>query len=202
MNETRMLNPTPLKDKHPRAICVFCGSSHGKNPRYAEAARKMGALLAEHGFSVVFGGGGLGLMGETARAARDAGARVQGILPDFLKHLEPPLDTGERVTLTPDLFTRKERMIGLADGFAVLPGGNGTMDEFFEILTSAQLGLHRKPIVVVNVAGYFDPLLKLLDHIVAEEFAKPDIRNLFHVCATPEEAVRLFGDLLQRAAAD
>ncbi len=197
-----MLNPTPIKAKKPRTVCIFCGSSHGANAAYGDAARKFGALLAEHGFSVVFGGGGLGLMGEVASAARDAGARVQGILPNFLKHLEPPLKTGERVMLTPDLFTRKAKMIGMADGFAILPGGNGTMDEFFEVLTSAQLSLHTKPIVLLNVAGYFNPLLKLLDHIVKQGFANTNVRKLYHVCRTPEEAAALFRDLLEGTVAD
>ncbi|SRR5579885_2678028 len=197
-----MLNPSPIKDKNARAICIFCGSSHGANAAYGEAARTFGALLAEQGFSVVFGGGGLGLMGEAARAARDAGAKVQGILPDFLKHLEPPLKTGERVMLTPDLFARKAKMIEMADGFAILPGGNGTMDEFFEVLTSAQLSLHAKPIVILNVAGYFDPLLRLLDHIVRQGFANANVRKLYHVCRTPEQATALFRDLLEGAAAD
>jgi hypothetical protein len=181
---------------------VFCGSSFGASPAYADAAKRFGALLAEHGYGMVFGGGGLGLMGETARAARDGGAKVQGILPDFLKHLEPPLATGEKVILTSDLFRRKEMMMERSDAFVCLPGGNGTMDEFFEVLTSAQLDLHAKPIVIVNVEAFFDPLLALLDHIVAKDFAKPDVLKLFHVRATPDEAITLLGDLLQRTAAD
>ena len=196
-----MLNPSPIKGNR-GSVCVFCGSSFGANPAYAEAARRFGALLAEREFAMVFGGGGLGLMGETARAACDAGARVQGILPDFLKHLEPPLKTGEQVIITPDLFIRKAQMMEQADAFAVLPGGNGTMDEFFEILTSAQLDVHTKPIVLVNVEGYFEPLIALLDHIVAKGFAAPDIRKLFHVCATPDEAIALLWNLLQRTVAD
>lgn len=196
-----MLNPSRPAGNRGN-VCVFCGSSFGASPAFAAAAKHFGTLLAKHGYGMVFGGGGLGLMGETARAARDGGARVQGILPDFLKHLEPPLSTGEKVILTPDLFQRKALMMERSDAFVCLPGGNGTMDEFFEVLTSAQLDVHAKPIVVVNVEAFFDPLLSLLDQIVAKGFAKPDVLKLFHVCATPQEAIVLLGDLLQRAAAD
>lgn len=196
-----IFNPTKAGGNG-RAVCVFCGSSHGGDPRFTQAARTFGALLAQHGFSVVFGGGGLGLMGETAAAAHGAGARVQGILPDFLKHLEPPLQTGERVIITHDLFTRKSKMMAMADAFAILPGGTGTMDEFFEVLTAAQLKLSAKPIVLVNIADYFAPLIALLDHIVASGFAAPSLRALFHVCATPQDAVALLGNLLERAPAD
>ena len=157
------------------SICVFCGSSPGADPAYAETAREMGQAIGEHGYGLVFGGGGLGLMGEVARAARDAGASVIGILPEFLRHLEPPLASGEDVLITPDLQLRKARMLALADVFVILPGGLGTLDEYFEVVTTAQLKVHAKPIVVVDVNGYFAPLKALLDHVVAHGFARPEI---------------------------
>src|ERR1700761_3282068 len=118
-------------DKNTKTICVFCGSSLGSDPMFAEAARETGRLIAAHGYKMLFGGGGLGLMGETARSARDAGAPVRGILPEFLRDLEPPLDHGERVEIVPDMGSRKRRMLALSDAFLILPGGIGTLDEFF-----------------------------------------------------------------------
>lgn len=176
-------------EKARRAICVFCGSSPGNDPRHVEAARELGRLIGEHGFALIFGGGNIGLMGETARAARDAGAPVIGILPAFLRDLEPPLKSAEELIVLPDLFQRKDRMIAMADAFVLLPGGLGTMDEFFEVVTSAQLKVHAKPIVVVNIAGYFDPMRALLDHIVAQGFARETIRTLWTMAATPKDAI-------------
>jgi uncharacterized protein (TIGR00730 family) len=170
-------------------ICVFCGSSSGNDEVYAEAARETGRLIAAHGYAMVFGGGSLGLMGETARAARDGGAKVTGILPDFLRHLEPPLDSGEIVEIVPDMYHRKARMIALSVAFLILPGGIGTLDEFFEVIVGKQLGQIRKPIVVLNMSNYFDPLLTLLDHTAGGEFLQPTLEKLFHVVTTPQEAI-------------
>ncbi len=171
------------------AICVFCGSSHGTDPAYALAARRFGALLAARGFSLVFGGGYVGLMGEVAHAARLGGARVTGILPEFLRHLEPPSAEEEKVVLVPDMQERKRLMLSLADAFAVLPGGLGTLDEFFEVITSAQLLVLAKPIVLLDINGFFEPLQTLLDGIVAQGFARKDIATLYRRAPTPEEAI-------------
>ena len=172
-----------------KTICVFCGSSLGSDPAYAAAARETGRLIAAEGWSLVFGGGGLGLMGETARAARDGGAGVTGILPQFLRHLEPPLSRGETVEITADLYDRKARMIEEADAFIILSGGLGTLDEFYEVVTSAQLAVHAKPIVLVNTNGYYDPLIALMEHVIAHGFAQPASRKLFQTVATPAEAI-------------
>ncbi|HEX4296010.1 MAG TPA: TIGR00730 family Rossman fold protein, partial [Rhizomicrobium sp.] len=115
-------------------ICVFCGSSPGSDPAYARDAARFGTLLAEHGCNLLFGGGYVGLMGEVAHAARQGGALVTGVLPDFLRHLEPPSHDAQRIVITPDLQERKRLMLSLSDGFAVLPGGLGTLDEFFEVI--------------------------------------------------------------------
>ncbi|HEX3810151.1 MAG TPA: TIGR00730 family Rossman fold protein [Rhizomicrobium sp.] len=194
-----MLNPE--RPKCNPALCVFCGSSPGKNPKFAQEARALGRLLAGHGYALVFGGGGLGLMGEVARAARDGGANIHGILPDFLRHLEPPLAHGERVTIAPDLFARKAQMMNEADAFVILPGGMGTLDEFGDVVTGAQLDVHKKPIVLVNVDGFFDPLLALIDHLVQQQFAQPAIKELFSVVANAEEAITLLDNRLNRAHA-
>lgn len=176
-------------DKRTLSICVFCGSSKGTKPQYAEAARRTGALIGDRGHSLVFGGGGIGLMGEVARTVRIHGGNVIGILPEFLKHLEPPSTSAEELIITSDMQQRKAHMLSLSDAFVVLPGGLGTMDEIFEVLTTAQLHVHNKPIIVVNIDGYFAPLLALIAHSVSEGFARPEIENLFHIVATPDEAI-------------
>ena len=193
------MNHKPLnrQDLARRSVCVFCGSMHGAKPVYAAAAKKMGELIAESGYSLIFGGGNVGLMGEVARAARDGGASVYGILPEFLKHLEPPLPTREKVVITPNLQSRKELMLSKADAFVVLPGGLGTLDEYFEVLTSAQLNVLGKPIVLVNVEDYYAPLLALLKQITDEGFARPSVFSLHHVVPTAEAAIDALNGLLQ-----
>jgi uncharacterized protein (TIGR00730 family) len=171
------------------AICVFCGSSPGHNPSHAKAAREFGRLIGVHGFSLVFGGGNVGLMGETARAVSDTGGTVIGVLPSFLRHLEPPLETTEELIITPDMQQRKARMLALSDAFVALPGGLGTLDEIFEVLSTAHLAVHNKPIALVNVDGHFDPLLKVLDRVIADGFAPAAIDRLYRVTKTPEETI-------------
>ncbi len=171
------------------SLCVFCGASFGTDPRYAETAERLGRLIAERGFSLVFGGGGPGLMGATAKAVVDAGSTVKGFLPDFLRGVEKPPEWEQELVITPDLQIRKMKMLAAADAFVVLPGGAGTMDEFFEVVTSAQLHVWVKPIVVVNVAGFFDPLLALMRHLVDQGFARADLLGLYTVAATPDEAI-------------
>ena len=171
------------------AICVFCGSSFGTDPAFAEAARIVGAGIAQMGARFVFGGGGLGLMGEAARAAREAGTQVLGILPGFLRDVEPPLSHGETTEIVSDLFVRKQKMIALSDAFVVLPGGLGTFDEFFEVLTAAQLHVESKPIVVVNVNGYFDPLDAVVRNAIKMGFARDTARALYDMADGPEAAL-------------
>lgn len=183
------------------AICVFCGSNHGKDPLYTDVARRFGALMAENGFDLVFGGGGVGLMGELARTVRENGAKVTGIIPDFLRHLEPPLQIATELVITNDMHERKSKMLAAADAFVVLPGGLGTLDEVAEVMTGAQLHTHAKPIVLVNVNGYFNPLLKFIEHIVAHDFAAPDIKNILKIVTTPEEAIALLRVSLRPASA-
>lgn len=179
-------NPRPASVA---TIGVFCGSSYGSDPAYEAAARELGALLGAAGMAMVFGGGDIGLMGEAARAVRKAGRKVTGVLPQFLRHLEPPLINGEEVTITADLQERKRRMLADSDAFAVLPGGLGTLDEFFEVITSAQLGVFAKPIVVIDTDGFYAPLKALLEHVVRHGFAKRESLDLCRFVATPDAAI-------------
>jgi uncharacterized protein (TIGR00730 family) len=183
--------PAPSAPARP-TICVFCGSSHGTDPVYTEAARAFGAKLVEAEFDLVFGGGGIGLMGEVALAVSKAGGGILGILPSFLRHLEPPLSVASEIIIAETMNERKARMFAAADGFAVLPGGPGTLDEFSEAFTYAQLGLHAKPIVLVNIKDYFAPMIALIDHFVAEGFASAHVKELFHVAPTVEDAIAIF----------
>lgn len=178
-----------MEKKSRPALCVFCGSSEGSDPRYAAAAKRLGELIAARGLSLLFGGGGLGLMGVVARAARDGGAPILGVMPDFLRGIEKPPEWERELILTPDLQLRKTRMLALADAFVVLPGGAGTMDEFFEVVTSAQLRVLAKPIVLVSIGGYFEPLLALMRHLVAHGFARAEVLQLYTTVETPEAAL-------------
>ena len=185
-----MLSRNPIADmeKKSPSICVFCGSSFGNDPKFRVAAQAVGAGIAAAGFSMVFGGGSNGLMGEVAAAAGRGGAQVQGIIPAFLQALEglDQVSAEEKLIITPHMQERKTLMLQMSDAFLVLPGGLGTFDEFFEVATEAQLGVHRKPIIVVNVNGYFDTLDAMLRATVEKGFAKPMILELYHLAEGPE----------------
>jgi uncharacterized protein (TIGR00730 family) len=184
-----------------RRICVFCGSSPGNDPAYAGAARELGRLIGENGHTLIFGGGNVGLMGEVARATRDAGGSVIGVLPSFLRGIEPPLKSAEELIVTPDLQLRKSRMLALADAFIILPGGLGTLDEYFEVITTTQLKVHAKPIIVIDVANYYALLQELLDHVVAQGFAREEIKSHHVFVMTPREAMDQIDALLTSSAA-
>jgi uncharacterized protein (TIGR00730 family) len=176
-------------DKDKPAICVFCGASFGKNPRFRDAATAIGAGIAAMGAMLVFGGGGNGLMGDVARAAQAGGADVQGIMPAFLQCLEPPVSAEEKLIVTPHIQERKALMLGMSDAFVVLPGGLGTFDEFFEVAVEAQLGVHSKPIIVVNVDGYFDALDQMLRGMIESELVQPGILQLYHMANGADDAL-------------
>jgi len=182
--------PSKISPARP-TICVFCGSSHGADPVYTEAARRFGTLMVGQGFDLVFGGGGVGLMGEVALAVSKAGGHILGIIPTFLRHVEPPLKVASQIVVTDSMNERKARMFAAADAFAVLPGGLGTLDEFAEAFTGAQLRLHAKPIVLVNIKNYFDPLLALINHFVAQGFAGAHVTQLIHLAPTVEDAMKI-----------
>ncbi len=175
------------------SICVFCGARSGRNPAHAEAARDFGAALARNGWRLVYGAGDVGIMGEVARAAQGAGARAMGVIPTHLIGLEQGKRDLTQFVVTEDMHERKKVMFMNSDAVVVLPGGAGSLDEFFEVLTWAQIGLHRKPILLVDVAGYWQPLVGLLAHIVAEGFADASMLGLFQVVpdvAAAEAALR------------
>ena len=177
------------------AVCVFCGSSFGHDPAFREAARAIGAGIAKMGYLLVFGGGGLGLMGEVARAALDGGGDIQGIMPGFLQALEPEVSPQEKLIVTPHLQERKTLMLQMSDAFLVLPGGLGTFDEFFEVAVEAQLHVHNKPIIVVNVKGYYDALDAMLHKTIEAGFAKETVLKLYYLADGAEAAL----DILEGA---
>jgi hypothetical protein len=164
-----------------KRLCVFCGSATGINPRYGDDARRLGQLLVRHGWGLVFGGGHIGLMGVLADAVLQAGGEVIGVIPQALvdRELAHPGLTDLRIVAS--MHERKALMADLSDAFAALPGGYGTADEFFEMLTWAQLGIHHKPIGLLNSAGFFDPLLAWIDRAVADGFIRPAHRQLVRV---------------------
>jgi uncharacterized protein (TIGR00730 family) len=168
------------------SVCVFCGSKFGNDPTWARAADRLGVLLAEAGIRLVYGGGRIGLMGVVAQSVMRAGGRVSGVIPDFMIKLEVA-DTGiTDLVVVDSMHERKRRMFELADGFVILPGGLGTLDETFEIVTWKQLRQHSKPIVVLNVNGYWSPFADLVRAIVAGGFAHPAVADLFALVETPE----------------
>ena len=163
------------------SICVFCGAKSGLRPVYVTAAQELGTTIARNGWRLVYGAGDVGLMGEVARAAIGAGARSLGVIPAHLLGREQGRRDLATLVVTEDMHERKKVMFMNSDLVAVLPGGAGSLDEFFEVLTWAQIGLHAKPIFLINVAGYWQPLLALIDHVIAEGFADPSLRGLFTV---------------------
>lgn len=166
------------------SICVFCGASAGKNPAFATAARAMGRAIAQNNWRLVYGAGDVGLMGEVARAAQTAGASSLGVIPTHLLALEVGKRDLTQFIVTENMHERKKVMFMNSDAIVVLPGGAGSLDEFFEVLTWAQIGLHTKPIFLLNAEGYWQPLIDLLDHIIAQGFAAASMRDLFHVVDT------------------
>jgi uncharacterized protein (TIGR00730 family) len=159
-------------------LCVFCGSSPGANAQYAELAQRLGRLLARRGLGLVYGGGNVGLMGVLADAVLKDGGHVIGVIPQALVDLEVAHNGLSDLRIVGSMHERKALMADLADGFIALPGGFGTLEEFCEILTWAQLGLHQKPCGLINVAGYFDHLMAFLDHSVGERFLRPEHRRM------------------------
>jgi uncharacterized protein (TIGR00730 family) len=174
-----------------KRLCVFCGSRIGALPAYADAAQTLGSLMVERGLGLVFGGGHVGLMGILADAVLQGGGEVVGVIPQGLVDRELAHTRCTELHVTASMHERKALMAQLADGFAALPGGFGTFDETFEMLTWAQLGLHHKPIGLLNVAGFFDGLLAFLDHTVQDGFIKPLHRHMLLRAKTPYELLEM-----------
>ena len=169
-----------------RSLCVYCGSWSGDHPSLEGFARDFGSACAARGIELIYGGGGIGLMGAVAEAALAAGGRVVGIMPRSLLEAEPPFPDVTELVIVDSMHERKRQMFDRADGFVVLPGGLGTLDETIEMITWRQLGFHDKPIVLANYRGYWNPLLTLFDHIVATGFAQPDAHDLYAVANSVE----------------
>jgi uncharacterized protein (TIGR00730 family) len=170
-------------------ICVYCGSGSGRNKAHAGAARKFGRLLADAGIGLVYGGGSLGLMGEIARAVLEHGGHVTGIIPGFLSEREHMLVEAQELIVVDDMHQRKHLMFVKSDAFVALPGGLGTLEEFVEQLTWSQLGRHKKPIVLVNSDGYWDPLLVQFERMQAESFIRPGLELHLIVVRGVEEII-------------
>ncbi len=181
-----------------RKLCVYCGSGPGVDPEYMAAARTLGKAMAKADIGLVYGGGSLGLMGETARAVLEAGGHVTGIIPEFLIKQEMMLEEVQDLVVTTNMHERKMTMFERADGFVALPGGIGTLEELVEVSTWAQLGQHNKPIIVANVNDYWGPFIQLLDHMREEQFIRVGMAVHFEVVKTAKDIVPRFKTRLRQ----
>jgi uncharacterized protein (TIGR00730 family) len=178
------------------SICVFCGARPGNRPAYSQAARDTGRAIAASGCRLVFGAGDVGLMGEVAVAAIAAGAPSLGVIPIHLLNRERKQRDMTNIIVTEDMHERKKVMFMNSDAVVVLPGGAGSLDEFFEVLTWAQIGLHAKPIYLMDVDGYWQPLIALLSHIVDEGFAERSMLGLFSVIPNADALNAALGEMV------
>jgi uncharacterized protein (TIGR00730 family) len=174
------------------SVCVFCGSNGGADPAYLAAAQAVGAGLAQRGIRVVYGGGRVGLMGALADSARAAGGEVVGVMPQALVDREIGHTGIDDLRVVDTMHERKALMVELADAFVALPGGIGTLEELFEVYTWAQLGIHAKPLALLDVAGYYEPLAAFLDHAVAQRFLRPETRAMLAVADSIEDVLETF----------
>ena len=179
-----------------RSICVFCGARSGTKPAYQAAAEAFGRAFAAENWQLVYGAGDVGLMGTVERAAQDAGADTFGVIPVHLLDMEVGKRDLSRFVVTENMHERKKVMFMNSDAIVVLPGGAGSLDEFFEVLTWRQIGLHDKPIFLLNIDGYWDKLIDLLDHIIAQGFADASLKNFVQLSATEDSLVADLRDAL------
>ena len=182
MNETHLASGL-------QSVCVYCGSGTGRNPAYAEAARRLGRALAASRIGLVYGGGSLGLMGELARSVLDHGGHVTGIIPGFLSEREHMLTEAQELIVVDDMHQRKQLMFSKSDAFVALPGGLGTLEEFVEQLTWSQLGRHARPIVLANIEGFWNPLLVQFESMLAEGFIRPGLELNLLVVGRVEDII-------------
>jgi uncharacterized protein (TIGR00730 family) len=174
------------------SVCVFCGSNGGADPAYVAAAEEVGAGLAQRGIRIVYGGGRVGLMGALADSARAAGGEVVGVMPQALVDREIGHTGIDDLRVVDTMHERKALMVALADAFIALPGGIGTLEELFEVYTWAQLGIHAKPLALLDVAGYYEPLATFLDHAVAQRFLRSETRAMLAVADSLEGVLDTF----------
>ncbi|MED3656433.1 LOG family protein [Heyndrickxia sporothermodurans] len=175
-----------------KKIAVFCGSSNGASNTYIDSAKKLGKELAKRNISLVYGGASVGVMGAVADAVLDQGGQVIGIMPSFLEQREISHKGLSELIVVDSMHERKAKMAELADGFIALPGGPGTLEEFFEIFTWAQLGLHQKPCGLLNINHYYDPLVELFNHMVKEQFLHEKYRTMALVDVEPNQLLEKF----------
>ncbi|MGE7844095.1 TIGR00730 family Rossman fold protein [Lysinibacillus sp. NPDC093712] len=172
-------------------IAVYCGSGLGVNPIYAEKATELGTVLAQNGHGVVYGGSKIGLMGKVADATLIAGGEVIGVMPTHLQKKEVVHAALTEIHFVESMHVRKAKMVDLADAFIALPGGGGTLDEYFEVFTWAQIGLHEKPVILFNVNGFYDALLQHFNRMLEEGFIRAEHKALIRVATTAEEVLTL-----------
>ncbi|WP_147045369.1 TIGR00730 family Rossman fold protein [Methylobacterium gnaphalii] len=182
------------------SVCVYCGSGFGSDPAFKGAAVAVGRALGEAGINLVYGGGNVGLMGTVAHAALQAGGHVTGIIPDFLKSRERMLEDIQETIVVDDMHTRKKLMFDRADAFVAMPGGIGTLEELIEQMTWAQLGQHAKPILLLSINGFWDPLLTLLAHMRDHGFLRPGLDPSFLVATDPADVVGMLRDTVAKRA--
>ncbi len=175
-----------------KRLCVFCGSSPGANPKYMKVARKLGYLLAGKRIGLVFGGGRVGIMGEIAKAVLNEGGEVIGVIPKKLADKKVAFTEIPDLRIVNSMHERKALMMELSDGFIAIPGGLGTIEEFFEVLTWAQLGLHRKPCGLLNVCQYYKKLIRFLDYVADQKFIEPVHRSMILIDDDPEKLLKKF----------
>ncbi|MGA9000399.1 MAG: TIGR00730 family Rossman fold protein, partial [Pseudolabrys sp.] len=180
-----------------RKICIYCGSGPGTDPAFVESAHAFGAVLAKNGIGLVFGGGSVGMMGTISKSVLDHGGEVTGIIPEFLVVREHAMRGADNLIVTRDMHERKRKMFEMADAFVAMPGGIGTLEEVVEQITWVQLGRHRKPILLANIKGFWDPLCALIDHMKGLEFIRGDLN--FDLLVADRVADIL--PMLQKAAA-
>ena len=180
------------------SVCVYCGSSDAADPEFLTAATRLGKLLAARGLRLIYGGGGVGLMGATARAVRDAGGDVLGVIPDFLRGRERPIENIETIVVT-TMHERKMMMFERSDAFIVLPGGIGTLEEIIELLSWQRLGLHTKPVVFYNPRGFWNPLFHLFEHIIDEKLMPPEFNDSWRAVSRIEEILPAVFDMARRS---
>jgi uncharacterized protein (TIGR00730 family) len=185
-----------------KAVCVYCGSGPGTNPKFVESARTLGRILAENNLRLVYGGGSIGLMGAIANSVIDHGGQVTGIIPEFLKDRELMFRRAQEIVVTRDLHERKRLMFERADAFVALPGGVGTLEELVEQLTWAQLGRHKKPILLANIERFWDPLCTLFDHMRALQFIRAGLTVAPLVANRVEDILPALRDAIRHVAKD
>lgn len=183
-----MPSPVAIQPFDGQSVCLFCGSSDLSDPAYTEAARAFGAQTAAAGWRLVYGGGGVGLMGASARAAHAAGGRVLGVMPGFLRSRERLFDDVETLIVR-SMHERKTIMYDQSDAFVVAPGGVGTLEEVIEVLSWKRLDLHSKPVIFLNLNGFWEPLLAVMEHSIAERMTPDSFREAWVVCDTVEAAI-------------